>query len=58
MHTWGKGYEPRCAGAWLTSSQGNVRLRNRLPSLGLDPALPVIIFGTLGMLSEYQSPHL
>lgn len=44
----------RCTRAWGT----RLVLRNRLMGLGLNAALPLLISGALGMLSEYQFAHL
>ena len=46
MHMWGEEYEPRCA--WLTGSRGNVRPRNRLTNLGLNPSSATYCLWNLG----------
>lgn len=52
MHTWGKGCEPRCARACVTSSKGTVRLRNRLTDLGFNLSSATYYLWNLGASSQ------
>ena len=52
LHTWGKGCEPRCAGACMTSSKGAMRLRNRLTDLGLNLSFAAYYLWNLGASSQ------